>query len=83
MAYKFDPNDQTTNVLEDKVFISVETIRKNIGDLGMKTIQIMAYEGISEEKELIRAVSDVILFSTGQLVSDDSIRRSIQSLRSN
>ena len=83
MAYKFDPNDQTTNVLEDKVFISVETIRKNIGDLGMKTIQVMAYEGISEEKELIRAVSDVILFSTEQLVSDDSIRRSIQSLRSN
>ena len=83
MAYKFDPNDQTTNVLEDKVFISVETIRKNIGDLGMKTIQVMAYEGISEEKELIRAVSDVILFSTGQLVSDDSIRRSVQRLCSN
>lgn len=83
MAYKFDPNDQTTNVFEDKVFISVETIRKNIGDLGMKTIQVMAYEGISEEKELIRAVSDVILFSTGQLVSDDSIRRSVQRLCSN
>ena len=83
MAYKFDPNDQTTSVLEDKVFISVETIRKNIGNLGMKTIQVMAYEGISEEKELIQAVSDVILFSTGQLVSDDSIRRSIQRLHSN
>ena len=83
MAYKFDPNDQTTNVFEDKVFISVETIRKNIGDLGMKTIQVMAYEGISEEKELIRAVSDVILFSTEQLVSDDSIRRSVQRLCSN
>ena len=83
MAYKFDPNDQTTSVLEDKVFVSVETIRKNIGDLGMKTIQVMAYEGISEEKELIQAVSDVILFSTGQLVSDDSIRRSVQRLQSN
>ena len=83
MAYKFDPNDQTTSVLEDKVFVSVETIRKNIGDLGMKTIQVMAGEGISEEKELIQAVSDVILFSTGQLVSDDSIRRSVQRLQSN
>ena len=83
MAYKFDPNDQTTSVLEDKVFVSVETIRKNVGDLGMKTIQVMAYEGISEEKELIQAVSDVILFSTGQLVSDDSIRKSVQRLQSN
>ncbi len=44
MAYKFDPNDQTTHGFEDKVFISVETIRKNIGDLGMKTIQVMKSE---------------------------------------
>ena len=83
MAYKFDPNDKTTNLSNNTFFISVGTIRKNIGDLGMKTIQVMAYEGISEEKELIRAVSDVILFSTGQLVSDDSIRRSVQRLWSN
>ena len=83
MAYKFDPNDQTTNISDNIVFIGFETTRKNVGDLGMKTIQVMAYEGISEEKELIRAVSDVILFSTGQLVSDDSIRKSVERLRLN
>ena len=83
MAYKFDPNDQTTNISDNIVFISFGTTRKNVGDLGMKTIQVMAYEGISEEKELIRAVSDVILFSAGQLVSDDSIRKSVERLRAN
>ena len=33
MAYKFDPNDETTNLSDDLFFISVDTIRKNIGDL--------------------------------------------------
>ena len=80
MAYKFDPNDKTTNLSDNTFFISVGTIRKNIGDLGMKTLQIIAYEGISEEPELIKAVRNVILFSTGKPVSEDSIRRSIQSL---
>ena len=83
MAYKFDPNDKTTNLSNNTFFISVGTIRKNIGDLGMKTLQIIAYEGISEEPELINAVRNVILFSTGKPVSEDSIRRSIQSLWSN
>ena len=83
MAYKFDPNDETTNLSDDIFFISVETIRKNIGDLGMKTLQIIAYEGISEVPELIKAVRNVILFSTGKPVSEDSVRRSIQSLRAN
>lgn len=83
MAYQFDPNDETTNVSDHIILVENETIRKCIGDLGMKILQIMAYEGISEEKELVSAVSDVILFSTGQLVSDDSIRRSVQRLCSN
>lgn len=83
MAYQFDPNDETTNVSDHIILVENETIRKRIGDLGMKILQIMAYEGISEEKELIPAVSDVILFSTGQLVSEDSIRRSVQRLWSN
>ena len=83
MAYRFDPNDETTNVFDHIILVENETICKRIGDLGMKILQIMAYEGISEEKELIPAVSDVILFSTGQLVSDDSIRRSVQRLWSN
>ena len=83
MAYQFDPNDETTNVSEHIILVENETICKRIGDLGMKMLQIMAYEGISEEKELIPAVSDVILFSTGQLVSEDSIRRSVQRLWSN
>lgn len=83
MAYKFDPNDKTTNLSDNIFFISIDTIRKNIGDLGMKTLQIIAYEGISEEPELIKAVRNVILFSTGRPVSEDSIRRSIQSLRAN
>ena len=83
MAYKFDPNDKTTNLSNNTFFISVGTIRKNIGDLGMKTLQILAYEGNSEEPELINAVRNVILFSTGKPVSEDSIRRSIQSLWSN
>ena len=73
MAYQFNPNDETTNVSDHIILVENETIRKRIGDLGMKILQIMAYEGISEEKELIPAVSDVILFSTGQLVSVDSI----------
>lgn len=80
MAYQFDPNDETTNVSDHIILVGNETICKRIGDLGMKILQIMAYEGISEEKELVPAVSDVILFSTGQLVSNDSIRRSIQTL---
>lgn len=83
MAYKFDPNDETTNLSDDIFFTSVETIRKNIGDLGMKTLQIIAYEGISEVPELIKAVRNVILFSTGEPVSEDSVRWSIQSLCSN
>lgn len=80
MAYKFDPNDETTNLSDNIFFRSVDTIRKNIGNLGMKTLQIMAFEGISEEPELINTVRNVILFSTGKPVSDDSIRRSIQYL---
>ena len=83
MAYQFDPNDETTNVSNHIILVENETICKRIGDLGMKMLQIMAYEGISEEKELILAVSDVILLSTGQLVSNDSIRRSIQTLSFN
>lgn len=83
MAYQFDPNDETTNVSDNIILVGNETIRKRIGDLGMKILQIMAYEGISEEKELVPAVSDVILFSAGQLVSNDSIRRSIQTLHLN
>lgn len=83
MAYQFDPNDETTNVSDHIILVENETIRKCIGDLGMKILQIMAYEGISEEKELVPAVSDVILLSTGQLVSNDSIRRSIQTLSFN
>ena len=83
MAYQFNPNDETTNVSDHIILVENETICKRIGDLGMKILQIMAYEGISEEKELVPAVSDVILFSTGQLVSDDSIRRSVQRLWSN
>ena len=42
MAYKFDPNDKTTNLSDNIFFISVGTIRKNIGDLGMKTLQILS-----------------------------------------
>ena len=83
MAYQFDPNDETTNVSDHIILVENETIRKRIGDLGMKILQIMAYEGISEEKELVLAVSDVILLSTGQLVSNDSIRRSVQTLSFN
>ena len=83
MAYKFDPNDETTNVSDHSILIGNEAICRSIGDLGMKTLQIIAYEGISEEKELIRAVSDVIVVSTGIPVSDDSIRRSIHALRLN
>ena len=82
MAYKFDPNDETTNVSDNSILIGNEDICKRIGDIGMKSLQIIAYEGISEEKELIRAVSDVIVVSTGMPVSDDSIRRSVHALRS-
>ena len=83
MAYQFDPNDETTNVSDHIIRVENETICKRIGERGMKILQIMAYEGISEEKELVLAVSDVILLSTGQLVSNDSIRRSIQTLSFN
>ena len=83
MAYEFDPNDETTNLSDDIFFLSVDTIRNGIGDLGMKTLQIIAYEGISEVPEVIKSVRTVILFSTGQSVSEDGVRGSIQSLWTN
>ena len=47
MAYKFDPKDETTNLSETGFYSDMERKRKIIGDLGMKMMQVMAFEGIS------------------------------------
>ena len=81
MAYKFDPKDETTNLLETGFYSDMERKRRAIGDLGMKMMQVMASEGISEEPELIRVAWDVIAYLTLDPISTTSIRRCFDALR--
>ena len=81
MAYKFDPKDETTNLSETGFYSDMERKRKIIGDLGMKMMQVMASEGISEEPELTRVAWDVIAYLTLDPISTTSIRRCFDALR--
>ena len=82
MAYKFDPKDETTNLSETGFYSDMERKRRAIGDLGMKMIQVMASEGISEEPELTRMAWDVIAYLTSDPISTTSIWRCFDALRS-
>ena len=81
MAYKFNPKDETTNLSETGFYSDMERKRRAIGDLGMKMMQVMASEGISEEPELIRVAWDVIAYLTLDPISTTSIRRCFDVLR--
>lgn len=81
MKYEFDPNDVVTNVNDNTFFCSFANVRDRIGEIGVKTMQIIGSEGISEEQEQIRQTIEVLLFSNGIPMSQSSIRRTIETLK--
>ena len=81
MKYEFDPNDVFTNVNDNTFFCSFANVRDRIGEIGVKTMQIIGSEGISEEQEQIKQTIEVLLFSNGIPMSQSSIRRTIETLK--
>ena len=81
MKYEFDPKDGITDVRENTFFRTFASTRDTIGEIGMKAMQIIGSEGISEEQDQIKQIVDVFLFSKGIPLSRSAVRRCIESLK--
>ena len=56
MKYEFDPKDGITDVRENTFFRTFASTRETIGEIGMKAMQIIGSEGISEEQDQIKQI---------------------------
>ena len=81
MKYEFDSKDGITSVSDNTCFRTFASTRETIGEIGMKAMQIIGSEGISEEQDQIRQIVDVFLFSKGIPLSRSAVRRCVESLK--
>ena len=80
MKYEFDPKDGITGVSDNTYFRTFASTRDSSGEIGMKAMQIIGSEGISEEQDQIRQIVDVFLLSKGIPLSRSAVRRCILPL---